>query len=582
MVDASNSFGRRWLCQKLNRTFRIGLVLLAGITSSVNAQNGSEASSSGDYFIIDRSEYTGDESLALQLSTPQSAIEFFLQAANTGNIQAASALVNRSLIDQRSTPPNTQELVQILDYLLSRELGIDWEALPDRADGLSQVPSSPQDPMVGKTRKSITVGSLSIDGKDYAIRLQRVKPGDLEPLWMFSPRTAVNALPLYEQFGPGKIDRIMPDWAKQQVFGLTPLWAWVALALMIVLALILGLWIKRLVTRFIKDLDGGWTIDLAKNTAGPAALLGATVFVYILSTVTLSMPRIVGTSLLIVLILALTWTGMRVISTFVDYIANQHMEDVSDLAGDDTAEDQRMLTILSVGRRIALFIMVVIAFGIIIAQFQSLQLLGLSLMASAGVATVILGIAAQPVLGHIIASLQIAISQPVCIGDSVVYSGEWGYVEDITYTYVLIRTWDKRRLVVPLRHLITHPFENWTIRDAHLIKPIKLYADYRVDVQAVRDYFDEILREDEDWDETGDPVLQVTKLTDETVELRALCSAADASTAWSLHCRLREKMLEFLRQGDGSGDGASWLPRTRVEMPEQSLSDQLSPQPARR
>ena len=148
----------------------------------------------------------------------------------------------------------------------------------------------------------------------------------------------------------------------------------------------------------------------------------------------------------------------------------------------------------------------------------------------------------------------------------MLYEGNWGYVEDITYTYLLIQTWDQRRVVVPLRYFVTHPFENWTKRNAHIIKPIVLHADYTIDVDRVRERFDELLRADEDWDEEKEPSVQVVGVDDETVEIRALCSAKDASTAWDLHCRLREQLVAFVRDLD---DG-KYLPRRRLVVTERN------------
>jgi small-conductance mechanosensitive channel len=143
----------------------------------------------------------------------------------------------------------------------------------------------------------------------------------------------------------------------------------------------------------------------------------------------------------------------------------------------------------------------------------------------------------------------------------VIYNDQRGYVEDITYTYVLIQTWDQRRLIVPLRSIITQSFENWTKRSAHLMKPIYLYLDYTVDVNKVREKFDELLRVSDDWDEENPPVVQVTQFGEEAVEVRALCSAQDAMTAWDLHCHLREQLLNYVRDlNDGSH-----LPRRRLQ-----------------
>ena len=158
------------------------------------------------------------------------------------------------------------------------------------------------------------------------------------------------------------------------------------------------------------------------------------------------------------------------------------------------------------------------------------------MLASAGVATVILGIAAQNTLGNIFAGLQIAITKPVRVGDTVIIKDDWGNVEEIGFTYMVVRTWDLRRLVVPLKFVISNIFENWSMTSSHQIRPIFLYADYRVDVAKIRSEFEKMLEAEEDWDEDNPAVVEVVDMTEESVKLRALCSAKDAKTTWKLHC----------------------------------------------
>jgi small-conductance mechanosensitive channel len=261
---------------------------------------------------------------------------------------------------------------------------------------------------------------------------------------------------------------------------------------------------------------------------------------------------------------------MRTINAVITCMLEQdEIEDLQELSTGEVSEKQRQLTYLSVGRRVVLFVVVLFAAGMIVSQFGSLQRFGVSLVASAGVLTILLGIAAQPVLGNFIASIQIALAKPVRIGDSVYYDGTWGYVEDITYTYILIKAWDKRRLVVPLRYFVTHPFENWTKRDAHLIKPIYFHADYSIDVDAVRKKFVEFLEASDLWDGEEEPNLIVYESQDETLRLRALCSASNPSDAWTLHCELREKLVGFVRDLEGG----KHLPRRRLVMTDETGSD---------
>ena len=141
-----------------------------------------------------------------------------------------------------------------------------------------------------------------------------------------------------------------------------------------------------------------------------------------------------------------------------------------DLIGNE--ESRKLLTYISVARRLITFLVIIIGGYIILSQFRSLEKLGISLLASAGVATVIIGVAAQSTLGNIIAGLQIAFTKPVRVGDTVIIDDDWGYVEDIKFTFMVVRTWDLRRLVVPLKYVISNTFENWSMTSSHQIRPI--------------------------------------------------------------------------------------------------------------
>ena len=171
----------------------------------------------------------------------------------------------------------------------------------------------------------------------------------------------------------------------------------------------------------------------------------------------------------------------------------------------------------------------------------------MSLLASAGVVGVILGIAAQKTLANVIAGIQLAITQPIRIDDVVIVEGEWGRIEEITLTYVVVRVWDKRRLIVPVNYFLERPFQNWTRVSADLLATVYIYADYHLPVDPVRKALYEILKESNNWDGKvwG---LQVTDLTDKTMELRALMSASDSSKAWDLRCEVREKLINFIQK----------------------------------
>jgi small-conductance mechanosensitive channel len=183
-----------------------------------------------------------------------------------------------------------------------------------------------------------------------------------------------------------------------------------------------------------------------------------------------------------------------------------------------------------------------------------------SLFASAGVAGLVAGLAARPVLSNLIAGVQIAMTQPIRLEDAVIVENEWGWVEEITATYVVIRLWDWRRLIVPLSYFIEKPFQNWTRQSAALIGSVVIHVDYSVPVARVRDQLTEIVSQSTLWDRRV-VNLQVTNATEGTIELRALVSAGSASAVWDLRCEVREKLIAFLQQTCPQA-----LPRRRADV----------------
>ena len=180
------------------------------------------------------------------------------------------------------------------------------------------------------------------------------------------------------------------------------------------------------------------------------------------------------------------------------------------------------------------------------------------MIASAGVAGIVVGFAAQKSLGTLLAGIQIALTQPVRIDDVVIVEGEWGRIEEITLTYVVVRIWDLRRLVVPITYFIEKPFQNWTRTSADILGSVFLHVDYGVPVDALRKELTRILEASPNWDRKVN-VLQVTDAKERTLELRALASSSDASRSWDLRCEVREKLVAFV-QANYPGS----LPRLRA------------------
>jgi len=216
----------------------------------------------------------------------------------------------------------------------------------------------------------------------------------------------------------------------------------------------------------------------------------------------------------------------------------------------DTDENflaRKHVTQVRVFKRVIDTLIVIIAVSTALMTFESVKQYGVSLFASAGAAGLIVGLAARPLLSNLIAGVQIAITQPIRIEDAVIVENEWGWVEDIASTYVVIRLWDWRRMVVPLSYFIERPFQNWTRDTASLIGTIMLHVDYGADVGRIRRKLDEVAQGSKLWD--GAVVnLQVVETHPQTIELRALVSARNAPQSWDLRCEVREKLLAFIRE----------------------------------
>ncbi|MGB3082843.1 MAG: mechanosensitive ion channel domain-containing protein, partial [Candidatus Omnitrophota bacterium] len=231
-----------------------------------------------------------------------------------------------------------------------------------------------------------------------------------------------------------------------------------------------------------------------------------------------------------------------------------------DITVKDNLQARRIYTQTRVITSIINVIIIVLTAALVLMAFEKVRQIGTSLLASAGIIGVILGFAAQKTLGNFIAGLQIALAQPIRIDDVVIVEEEWGWIEEITLTYVVVRIWDLRRLVVPISYFIEKPFQNWTRVSADILGSVFVYADYTVPVKELRSELTRILEESPNWDKKVN-VLQVTNATAQTVEIRALMSAPDSPTAWKLRCEVREKLLEFLQKRF-----PECLPRTRVEL----------------
>lgn len=216
------------------------------------------------------------------------------------------------------------------------------------------------------------------------------------------------------------------------------------------------------------------------------------------------------------------------------------------MAAEDNLLARKHVTQARILQRVAALLIAIVTLGLALLTISAVRQWGMSLLASAGVVGIIAGFALQPLLTNMIAGVQIATDQPIRLDDAVIVEGEWGTVEEITSTYVVVKLWDWRRMILPLTYFIQKPFQNWTRETARLIGSAFLYVDYEAPIDRLRGELERVCRASPLWD--GEVIsLQVTDITDRVAQVRCLASARNAPTAFDLRCEIREKMLAFMR-----------------------------------
>ena len=249
------------------------------------------------------------------------------------------------------------------------------------------------------------------------------------------------------------------------------------------------------------------------------------------------------------------WLVLSLVGAAEAAIADKYTIDTA-----DNLEARGIQTQIEVLHRILLVIVSILTIAVMLMTFPTVRQFGQTLFASAGVAGLVLGLAAQSTISNLLAGLQIALTQPIRIDDVVIVENEWGKIEEIGTTYVVVRIWDERRLIVPLSQFIQKPFQNWTRQNAQILGTVFLYVDYSIPVEQVREELHRCLEASDKWDQRVWN-LQVTNTSERAVELRALMSAADASLAWDLRCQVREHLVAFLQANYPSS-----LPRLRADL----------------
>jgi small-conductance mechanosensitive channel len=362
------------------------------------------------------------------------------------------------------------------------------------------------------------------------------------------------------------LDRSIPPFLRQQL-GELLLWQWIGMLLCLIAGVVLGITIASLLRRGIEQIvrrtPVPWDDEIARSIALPVKLWCSVVVTFMfLQTLELPQTHVghlakltrAGT------IAAFVWGLIRALYAIAEAVADNGL-------GRETMDPERLIrarsvrTQVIVATRVVSVLLFVVGAALVALQFDVVRSVGMSLLASAGVAGVVLGFAAQKSLGALLAGIQISLSQPIRIGDAVIMQGEFGTIEDIGLTYVTVKLWDERRLIVPTPRFLEEPFQNWSRTNVGLVGAVFLKVDFDIPVAALRAEFERQMDLETSWDGRVKS-LQVTDAGEKALEVRMLVSARDPGQLWNLRVSIREKLVTWLQ----TFERGMHLPRTRLVM----------------
>lgn len=481
----------------------------------------------------------------IDLSTPRRALRYFdAQAAEGEWLDAARTLDLRDVPHQRMAARG-EAVARAIDAVLTSR-GVSPEQLPD-------------DP---EPNGRYAVGIAWVPGIEPGIVMRRVMR-EGEPVWLFS-RTTVRVAPdLAALLDRGPIgNRVPPELQEPRFAELEP-WQWLGSAIAIVLAALLatatGRGLVWLVWRALRRDERRHLGRALRRLRAPARACLTLVYAGLLATLIRFPPNVVevlGRAYFAAWIVCGGWLVVRA----VDFVAHLAGERAARRKGWRARIVQTRVIIL---RRALNVVAGVVLTTIVLLQFDVVRELGVSLLASAGVAGIVVGIAAQRTIGNLLAGIQLSFTQPLRVGDQVVIEGEFGTVEEVNLSYVVVRVWDQRTLIVPMTRLLETPFQNWTRAADDLIGDVFVYVDFATPVDRLRPEIERFVRAHPLFDGRTLAV-QVVDVTERAAKLRVLVSARDAGSTFDLRCATREHVLALIQRLDGG----RYLPRMRLDDPD--------------
>lgn len=491
-------------------------------------------------------------------STPRRAVAAFLEASESGELDRAAESLDLAAVPPAKRAEVGRDLAQKLHVVLDRAAWVELSQLSDEPGGR---------PSDGESSETVAV--VRLGGREVPITLSRTAGTD--PQWLVSSATIARVPKLYEEHGPTWLERHVPAVLRSaRVLDLAT-WQWIGLLVAGALSWIIGATVTRIGAavggRLAGRTSADWDDELVRAIRSPGRLFAsALVFRLLLVPLGLSgvathvLTRIVG----LFTIAATAWIAIRVVVVLAAAVERRAKEAAAS-AADAELRARGIATQVRVLRRVVNVTIGVVAAALMLMQWEVVKSIGVSLLASAGIAGIVLGFAAQRTIGSLIAGIQLSATQPIRIGDVVIVEKEWGTIEEVTLTYVVVKVWDERRLIVPMTRFLEQPFENWTKTSSELHGTIFFNVDWKLPIDAMRAELDRIVEGHPQWDKRTKNV-QVTDAKGQTLEVRVLVSAADAGALWDLRVDVREKLVRWLQ----SFEGGRYLPVLRIHEGEGS------------
>lgn len=494
----------------------------------------------------------GDPPADVDRSTPLRTVEMFQRATQEGQFTRAAYALDLRLIPKEEQAQTAPELARQLRFVLDH-------LLPLQAIQFSNEEAGNPEDGPGRDR----VGEIRVEDINVPIDLQLVPDGKGGAVWLFSANTVRSIPTLYQNAGPGWFGDHAPAWSfRHSVFGLA-LWQLLALVVVALGAFVCG-WTAARVTlwlshRIAKRTANVWDEAVLQRLQGPCTLLltvvltdGAVPLVRLSSYAESRVEKVTQ----LVAILATTWLVVRVVRALAA-VALARADSVLVEVDEVVRHGQRTRIVLM--RQVGVFLVYFFGISLALTQFDSVKQVGVSLLASAGVVGVVVGIAAQKSVANLLAGIQISWAQPIRIGDRVRISNDVGWIEEVTLTYVAMKTWDGRRRMYPITYFTENEFENWSRTDQTKVAIVLVHADYSLPVDKLRAELGVWLEGDPDR-EGNEFGLVVFDALESTILLRFTAPSPDAGRAFNLSCRVRERIIDYLQKTEGG----RYLPRRRV------------------